>query len=215
MDTPANKKGRLVVIEGIDGAGKSTLAARIPRHLHGSILVHEPWHTVYRDLLATTEHSPRARALVFCADRVELYHAVVRPALGRGMLVISDRSWISTAAYQGDAEAVRRLTVQMVGRAAMPDLVLYLDATPEVALPRMSPSDRARGAAYYAGLRESYRQASRGALVPWVTLDASRPADVVLALALQCIRQVIDGDMLKPALKYQNIEALRCQEAGG
>ena len=109
--------GVFVVFEGGDGVGKSTQAALLTEWLetHGREVVRtfEPGDTaVGRDIRrilldpATGELSPRAEALLYCADKAHHVDHLVLPALERGAVVVSDRYVDSTLAYQGAGRAL-------------------------------------------------------------------------------------------------------------
>jgi dTMP kinase len=149
--------GLFVVFEGGEGAGKSTqavkLAAWLQVHGHDTVLTREPGATNIgariRSMLldggALPEGerlSPRAEALLYAADRAHHVATVVRPALTRGAVVVSDRYVDSSLAYQG---AGRVLPVDEVGwlstwatGSLKPDLVVVLDVDPNVGLRRIT-----------------------------------------------------------------------------
>src|SRR5690349_10884951 len=103
--------GFFISIEGIDGAGKSTISTLLAEKLQESgyavLLTREPGGTVVgakiRELLISSPTGLAAEAgfLLFAADRAEHVHAVVQPALAAGKIVISDRFSDSSLAYQG------------------------------------------------------------------------------------------------------------------
>lgn len=149
--------GLFVVFEGGEGAGKSTQAVKLAAWLqvHGieTVLTREPGATnigarirsmlLDRDALPEGERlSPRAEALLYAADRAHHVATVVRPALARGAVVVSDRYVDSSLAYQG---AGRVLPVDEVGwlstwatGSLKPDLVVVLDVDPNVGLRRIA-----------------------------------------------------------------------------
>lgn len=149
--------GLFVVFEGGEGAGKSTQAVKLAAWLqvHGieTVLTREPGATnigarirsmlLDRDALPEDERlSPRAEALLYAADRAHHVATVVRPALARGAVVVSDRYVDSSLAYQG---AGRVLPVDEVGwlsnwatGSLKPDLVVVLDVDPNVGLRRIA-----------------------------------------------------------------------------
>lgn len=107
MGQPSSGTGRLIALEGVDGAGKSTQARLLAQAL-GVSVTSEPGGTAVgrslrRVLLdpALPELSPRAEALLMAADRAEHVVHVLRPALERGEWVVTDRYSGSTLAYQG------------------------------------------------------------------------------------------------------------------
>ena len=136
--------GLFVAFEGGDGAGKSTQSRLLGQWLdeQGYAVLHtrEPGGTVLgreiRELLLHGEDgsvSPRAEALLFAADRAHHVASVVRPALGRGKVVLTDRYLDSSVAYQGAARAlgheeVRELSLWAV-EGLRPDLTVLLDVT--------------------------------------------------------------------------------------
>jgi len=136
--------GLFVAFEGGDGAGKSTQVRLLQAWLEGlgrTVLVtREPGGTDFgrhvRDLVLHGEHvTPRAEALLFAADRAHHVETLIRPALERGEIVITDRYLDSSVAYQGagrdlGAEEVRELSLWAT-RGLLPDLTVVLDVTPE------------------------------------------------------------------------------------
>ena len=142
MRTPA---GRFVVLEGIDGSGTTTQAARLAASLraagHAVVSTREPSDgplgVVLRQALTRrlVGLSDQALALLFAADRLDHLASVVEPALAEGKVVVSDRYVLSSLAYQG-----MRLPlswVETLNTAARPaDLTLYLEVDPRTAARR-------------------------------------------------------------------------------
>jgi len=146
MSTLAPQPTKYIVLEGIDGTGKSTLAGGITAFLgrHGKVVrTEEPTRgpigqKIRRMLGAKSRDVPVSEWLaMFEADRREHMEATVRPALERGDWVVQDRSFYSTAAYQGslgvDPEEILRRNRAF---AVEPGLVLILDLDPLSALGR-------------------------------------------------------------------------------
>lgn len=134
--------GLLIAFEGIDGAGTTTQTRRLAVSL-GALGrdVHEtrqpsrgPIGRLIREMLAGS-HAPvdvAAMALLFAADRVDHFHREVLPALGHGQIVISDRWYHSSLAYQGlDCDPGWVATIN--GEAMRPDLTVFLRVGPEAA----------------------------------------------------------------------------------
>ncbi len=140
MDT-----GRLISFEGLDGAGKTTQMELLERWLaerhRAYIRTREPGGTLlgaeirhlllHRPELAIT---PLAEALLFQADRAQHFATVVLPALNKGQLVITDRCFDASIAYQGYARGVGVELVEQLSLLAMqrrvPDLTILLDLDP-------------------------------------------------------------------------------------
>ena len=133
------RPGFLLVLEGIDGSGKSTLARQLADWLRGSgrevITSREPTDgphgTALRQSAKTGRLSLEAEFDLFLKDRAEHVTALISPALARGAIVILDRYYFSTAAYQGarglDPQAIIDANEKF---APVPDLVLLLDIDP-------------------------------------------------------------------------------------
>src|SRR3954465_2673847 len=131
----------LVTIEGLDGAGKTTLAAGLAERLRGAVLLREPGGVELseriRDLVKDPALTvgPRAEALLYAAARAQLVEERVGPLLEAGTWALLDRFVHSSLAYQGEG---RRLGVDAVAAinafatgGLRPDLVLLLKVDPE------------------------------------------------------------------------------------
>jgi dTMP kinase len=185
-----------VVVEGGEGAGKSTQVARLAGFVRERgrevVVTYEPGDTkagaAMRAVLlhADAPIDPHAELLLMLADRAQHVAEVIRPALARGAVVICDRFTPSTLAYQGVA---RGLGVDEVERLAHwaadgvePDVVVVLDVRDAEAEARVA-SDRDRferaGAAFHAQVRAAYRSLAvdRG----WVLVDGGGTVDEVAA----------------------------------
>ncbi len=151
--------GLFLALEGGEGAGKSTqlrlLAAWLEEQGHEVVVTREPGATSsgrkIRALLldpATGALAPRAEALLYAADRAQHVAEVIRPALERGAVVITDRYVDSSLAYQGAGRALDRDDVQKIStwatEALRPDLTLLLDVDPAVGLSRATAAGAAR-----------------------------------------------------------------------
>lgn len=188
--------GRFLVIDGPDGAGKTTQAVRVAefcrRRGEDVVTLREPGATpageAIRDLLldADTDVTPLAEMLLYQAARAQVVETVIRPALARGRSVVLDRYWYSTAAYQAhglglDPVAVRHVSAVATG-GLEPDHVFILDVDPEVGLARLDGErDRIEGRplAYHRRVREGFLAEARALGERATILDASRPAEEV------------------------------------
>lgn len=150
MVARANAPGWLVVIEGIDGAGKSTVIRRLAEHcatrglacITSAEPTRGPWGMKLRQSMAEGRLSLAEELALFLKDRAEHVDAVIRPALALGKVVILDRYYLSTAAYQGARGADPEwILTENEKFAPAPDLVLLLDFDPVGGLARI----RARG----------------------------------------------------------------------
>jgi dTMP kinase len=167
--------GGLIVLEGIEGVGKSTQIQHLRRHLEtrGFVvtILREPGGTPAGDVIRRLVLDPgnqvdqRAEALLFMASRAQLVADVIRPALGRGEFVLLDRFFLSTYAYQiagrGLPEDAVRSANALATDGLVPDLTLLLDLPAGAALARAasrSAHDRIEqsGAAFYDRVRNAF-----------------------------------------------------------
>ncbi|MGH7703921.1 MAG: dTMP kinase [Gemmatimonadales bacterium] len=192
--------GCFIVVEGPEGAGKSTLVAALAGRMRQDgvepVVVREPGGTaaaevLRRELLDPARRwEPAAELLYFATARADLLHHVVRPALGAGRVVLSDRFDLSTEAYQIGGRGLDAATVRLVNRAATgglrPALTLVLDVTAGVGPARQRAAGKnpdrleREGEAFHQRVRDFYL-AHEG---PGIRhLDASLQAERVLQAA--------------------------------
>lgn len=197
-------QGKLIVLEGMEGAGKSTLMTGLTRALEAQdrplLCLREPGSTpLGEQLRELLQHSqlpitPRSETLLFCAARAQLFQQRVQPALQAGQWVLLDRHQLSTLAYQGvlggqDLDAIEQLSAFATG-GMEPDLVLFLDLPAQLAAQRMQARsdqpDRIEQQLDLQLLHQAYQQ-----LLPrqphLLRLDAEQPAEQVLGAALDGI----------------------------
>lgn len=148
--TPMPETGKLIVIEGIDGTGKSTQARLLAEHLqsqgHEVVLSHEPtdgpWGSKLRQSATTGRLSPEEELEYFLRDRQEHVEKLIRPTMERGGIVILDRYYFSSMAYQGfrgiNPEEIRKKNESF---APQPNHLIILDLTIETALERIDQRD--------------------------------------------------------------------------
>jgi dTMP kinase len=150
-------RGRFVVLEGMDGSGKSTQARLLAEALRARgesvVRTREPGGTALGEQLravllggATGGLCDVAEVYLFAAARAQLVSQVIRPALMRGEWVVCDRFLESSLAYQGvgrglGVDAVARANELAVARC-VPDLVVVVDVPPELAIARRGAADR-------------------------------------------------------------------------
>ena len=182
---------RFIVIEGIDGCGKSTQIARVSKGRNW-IVTREPGGTPLgleiRSLLlhADQEPTPLAEALLMAADRAHHVETVIRPALESGQTVLSDRHAASTIAYQGwghegDVEQLERINAIATG-GLLPDLTILLDLDVEAASVRRSGDlDRLESldVAFHERVRRGYLAQAAADPGRWKVVDASMPLERV------------------------------------
>lgn len=187
--------GLFVAFEGGDGAGKSTqsrlLGAALEAIGREVVLTREPGGTELgaqiRQVLLHGDHvAPRAEALLFAADRAHHVATVVRPALERRAVVLTDRYMDSSIAYQGVARALSHDDVRDISRWAvedlLPELTVLLDVTAaEGRARRGGVHDRLEREddAFHEAVRQGYRQLAERDPARYLVLDAGRdPMDL-------------------------------------
>ena len=139
------KRGFLIVVEGIDGAGKTTHARRLVRWLRErGIKAHytfEPTRGVVGRILEKMAFrrrvDVRVEALLFAADRIDHLNRIIKPLLEMGYVVVSDRYVHSSIAYQSITVGDQRWIEELNRFAEKPDLVILLDVDPEIGLRRI------------------------------------------------------------------------------
>jgi dTMP kinase len=167
---------RYVALEGVEGAGKSTVAktldARLTARGREVVVVREPGGTpigeeIRRLLLHDRSMADWTEAALFAAARAELVHQIVGPALDRGAIVLSDRTYYSSLAYQGGARglgiaAIRALNEQVLD-GVLPDLVVVLDVDPELGFDRETDRDRigSEGVDFQRAVSAAYHRLAR------------------------------------------------------
>ncbi len=202
-----------ITFEGLDFSGKSTQVRRLEADLRSAgrdvLVLREPGGTPVGESIRTvlldrtTLHlTPQAELFLFSASRAQLVEQVIRPALARGTVVICDRFYDSTTAYQGGGRGLDAAFIRAVNTTAtnglVPDLTVFLDVPDEERHRRReamsSERDRmeSNDADFYRRVRDAFlelaRQERRFRIV-----DGTRPADDVA-------RQIRDLVHLTPHL---------------
>lgn len=193
---PSNR-GFFLSLDGPDGGGKTTQAARLVEYLRANgldvVSCRDPGGTALgervRNLLLDRSDLAidlRAEMLLYMASRAQVVSEVVRPALEAGKVVVSDRFLLANVVYQGLAGGLPESDVWNVGHVAtgglMPDLTLILDLPPEVASSRVGdPRDRMedRPDEFRRRVRSGFLRALKTYRHPFLLLDASAGPDVV------------------------------------
>jgi dTMP kinase len=203
------KNGLFISFEGIDGVGKSTQLDLLVQFLaeQGQTVCRtlEPGGTdlgrEIRELLLHRkgEVAPRAEALLFAADRAHHVATVIRPALERGEVVVTDRYLDSSVAYQGSGrelgfDQVRDLSLFAVD-GLLPQLTVLLDLDANKAAARRSNTgaepdrlERAKNG-FFEAVRESYLKMAAAEPSRWLVLDAELSVDSMQ----QQIRERVQG----------------------
>lgn len=193
---------KFIVIEGLEGAGKTSAIAEVvdvlrQQGIRDVVFTREPGGTplaealrvLIKDGVGDEPVTDRAELLMLYAARVQLVEGVIKPALARGAWVVGDRHDLSSQAYQGGGRGMDTRLLQTLRDVVLgefrPDLTLYLDIPPALGLARA----RARGEldrieveslAFFERTRARY-QALAAADARILTIDASQPLAAVSA----------------------------------
>ncbi|MFG2651599.1 dTMP kinase [Streptomyces sp. NPDC048436] len=193
--------GFFIALEGGDGAGKSTQAEALAEWIrakgHEVVVTREPGATPVgkrlRSILLDVSSaglSHRAEALLYAADRAEHVDTVVRPALERGAVVISDRYIDSSVAYQGAGRDLSPTEIARISRWAtaglVPHLTVLLDVSPEAARERFTEApDRLESepAEFHARVRSGFLTLAAADPGRYLVIDAAQDPEAVTTVA--------------------------------
>lgn len=203
-------RGKFITFEGIDGSGKSTqlrmLAGELRLRGVDCLTTREPGGTPLgrrlREAFLETEETvaPMAELLLFAADRAQHVEFLIKPALGGGRVVISDRYADATYAYQGAGRGFPEDTVnQIIGLATgglKPDLTLFFDISVQTAIARMRSRTEvgeninrmdAETADFYANVRAAYLHLAEGEKERFRVIDANGPVEEIHARVMEIV----------------------------
>jgi dTMP kinase len=193
--------GVFITFEGGDGAGKTTqidkLNSWLERHGHTVVVTREPGGTdIGVELRNIVLHhrgflAPRAEALLYAADRAHHIHTVVRPALERGDVVVQDRYFDSSVAYQGAGRVLSEDEVRDLSLWAtehlMPHLTVVLDIPADIARQRRDSDNRvfdrleAEADDFHERVRQAYHRLAEAEPDRFLMIDGQRPVDDIHA----------------------------------
>lgn len=210
-----SQPGKFIVIEGIEGAGKSSAIAVIERTLAEQsinfVKTREPGGTPLAESLRTLVKSPdlaetltpECELLLMYASRSQLIHNVIQPALANGQWVIGDRHDLSSRAYQGGGrqmdDHVLTSLADITLKGFKPDLTFYLDIDPEIGLQRAANRgelDRIEQEKidFFYRVRDKYLSfANQDENI--VIIDAGQPMQVVHAQIAQQLQRYIQDNL--------------------
>ncbi|MFE7276950.1 dTMP kinase [Streptomyces sp. NPDC057623] len=201
--------GFFIALEGGDGAGKSTQAEALAEWIrnkgHEVVVTREPGATPVgkrlRSILLDVSSaglSHRAEALLYAADRAEHVDTVVRPALERGAVVISDRYVDSSVAYQGAGRDLSPTEIARINRWATnglaPHLTVLLDVSPEIARERFTEApDRLESepAEFHARVRSGFLTLAAADPGRYLVVDAGQEPEAVTTVVRHRLDQML------------------------
>ncbi|MFD3498832.1 dTMP kinase [Streptomyces sp. NPDC058676] len=201
--------GFFIALEGGDGAGKSTQAEALAEWIrakgHEVVVTREPGATPVgkrlRSILLDVSSaglSHRAEALLYAADRAEHVDTVVRPALERGAVVVSDRYIDSSVAYQGAGRDLSPTEIARINRWAtdglVPHLTVLLDVSPEIARERFTEApDRLESepAEFHARVRSGFLTLAAADPGRYLVVDAGQEPEAVTTVVRHRLDQML------------------------
>lgn len=207
-------RGWFITFEGPDGSGKTTQMRRLVPWLVDQgfdvVTTREPGGTPVgeqiRDILhdcANTEMTSQAEILLYSASRAQHVGEVILPALEAGQVVLCDRFFDSTYAYQGYGRGLSlsdlRAITGFATRGLKPDLTLYLDVPPEIGLQRRESSGEAlnrldrEALAFHQRVREGYLDLIRSEPERWRFVDAAGTREEIQAFLRRIVMATISG----------------------
>jgi len=204
-------RGKLITIEGLDGAGKTTLAVGLADALRRqgveAQVLREPGGVRVAELIRDLVKAPdlavgaRSEALLYAAARAQLVDEALQPLLARGVCVLLDRFVDSSLAYQGAGRGLGLAAVREINDFATggltPDLTLLLIVDPalgrERSVGRGTPPDRLElePDAFFSRIADAYRELADAQPERIKTIDASQPPESVLAAALAAVGELV------------------------
>ncbi len=191
----------LISFEGIDGAGKTTVARKVHEFLNKKgfkvCLFREPGGTSegekIREIILNYETDPRTELFLFLASRSSLVKRKVIPCIEKGYIVLLDRFTDSTVAYQGygrgfDIDFVKKLC-EFSSYGIKPDITFLLDISPEEALKRLNRErTRFEELEFLKKVREGFLKIAREEKERIVIIDASSSEEEVLKEVLKVLK---------------------------
>ena len=205
------RSGRLITVEGLDGAGKTTLVAGVTRELAargrellvlrepGGVELSERIRELVKDPALAVD--PRAEALLYAAARAQLVAEQLVPLLDGGQWVLLDRFVDSSLAYQGAGrglgiEEIRALNAFATG-GLTPDRTLLLRIEPAVGAARIAGREADRleqaGEPFFAAVASAYDALAAAEPERFAVIEADRPPEQVLADALAALEPLLNS----------------------
>ena len=205
--TGVTHSGIFISFEGGEGAGKSTQTKLLKEYLESIgekvILTREPGGTPLgnklRDILldnATGDISPRSEALIYAADRANHVYALIKPALERGEVVITDRYMDSSIAYQGAGRVLEPAEVARISRWAtetlVPTVTIIIDLPAEIGLGRLKSRDRleAEPIAFHERVRQEFLSLANTDPERYFVVDGTSSVEAIHAEIVERVSQI-------------------------
>lgn len=206
-----NKSGLFISLEGIDACGKSTLIAHLSEYLQERnwpvVSIREPGGTLISEKIrqmlldaANEGIKPRTEAILYGAARSQLVEEIIAPALSQGKIVLADRYFDSTLAYQGYGRGLNLSMLDGLNKICtgglQPHLTLLLDISPREAQKRREPGQYDRlereGLGLQERVRKGYLELADRSPERIKIIDASLSGPLVWSQALSLVKQCLE-----------------------
>lgn len=192
------RKAKFIVLEGIDGSGTTTHSNKLANWIRSKnyevVVTVEPSDgsigKIIRNYLLFGGGSPAVHALLFAADRVEHTEKVIKPLINEGVIVVSDRYVESSIVYQA-AEGLNIEWIETINKFAIePDLTIFLDVDPEIALNRKNRvKEKFENVEFLKEVRRIYLERAR--VKDYPVVDTNRPIEIVHEDIVRCVKSLL------------------------
>jgi len=207
------KQGKLIVFEGIDGAGKTTQVELLQTELalkgYPVMVIREPGGTLLGELIRSLllnpdyrELDPKAEALLYIVARAQAMAQIILPSLEEKKVILVDRFVDSSLAYQGYGRGLDLSFLEQTNKAVVGDLLpalnFLLDLPPETGLARIAEQGKVKdrleteGLAFYQRVRSGYLKLAARNSRRYRIIDARKSKTEVFAEILPLVEEVID-----------------------
>ena len=187
----------LVTLEGIDGSGKTTLCKQLQSEFPDAVFTREPTNSWYGDAVRKSISADNADSLaelfLYTADHADHLASVIEPALEEGKLVISDRYADSRYAYQAAtlsdqlSSPLEYIKTIHEPFTRVPDLTIYLDLPPEVAVQRSDQANKFEQTQFLQSVYDNYQQVINKDPDRFAVIDATQSPESVLSESINAI----------------------------
>jgi len=192
-------KYNYIVIEGIDGAGKTTISQLVVSELKkkgiDSEFVYEPFTDEIKNLLnKNPDIPPFVEAMLFAADRLYLHSKIISELLRNNKVVVSDRSFVASLVYQVARGAPEEFVYSINNFAIKPSIIILLDISPNVAIERLKRKKTKQllhleQPSYFDSIRKRYFDVLGKIGIPYHVINAEKEVNSVLNEVLNIVLQ--------------------------
>lgn len=204
-------KGFFITFEGVEGSGKSTqvglLASRMKENGLDIVVTREPGGTRIGELIRNITHGREnvdltavAESYLMAADRAQHIREIISPALERGKIVISDRFFDSSLAYQGYGRDMGEETILQLNKLAIdgtiPNLTIFLDVSPDIGFARRNGSEKIdrldlQQKDFYERVYNGYKKLAKKNRGRYFVVDGYKSIEEVAEMIWEKVKEII------------------------